>query len=92
MKVCPELNLKAVSKASLLNSSSFPSCLTRHLPEDSQKAKPNFMFGTEFTKASYISSTVFMKWLCPMIIFIPSGGSIFIDFNSNSISEDKSKN
>ena len=49
---------------------------TRATPEDSQKARPNFALGTAVTTASWMSSTVLIKWLCPRMKFNSSGFSI----------------
>ena len=57
---------------------SVPDQRTRHLPEASQKATPKRMPGTAATKASWRSSTVFMKWAWPKMKFVVSGLSMVI--------------
>src|SRR4029453_15073091 len=53
-----------------------PDHRTRHLPEASQNATPNLIAGTAVTSASWMSSTVLMKWDCPRMKFVVSGLSI----------------
>src|SRR3989304_2532266 len=74
--IWPAAMLPAFRIAISLRVLSFPSDLTRHGPEASQNAMPNFIPGTALTMTSYKSSAVLIKWVCPMMILAPSGISI----------------
>src|SRR2546426_189241 len=50
--------------------------LAVHRPEASQNATPNLIPGTDPTRASWTSSAVLMKWVCPRITLSPPGFSI----------------
>jgi len=64
---------EAFSFASSINSSSLPVNLINLGPEDSLKAIPNLIEGEFVTNASYKSSTLFIKWDCPMITLYSFG-------------------
>src|ERR1041385_1690734 len=55
---------------------SFPMYRTSAGPDDSQNARPNFMFGFVDTTASYKSSTVLMKCDWPRMQFMSAGLSM----------------
>ncbi len=74
MKLCTAPILKAVSIAVCFKFSLFPELLIKQGPELSQKLRPNLKFGTEFTKHSCKSSTVFMKCAVPRIRLHSLGG------------------
>src|SRR3990170_2279253 len=76
MKKCPAPTARAFFAAMAFRPSSFPSTRTRHGPEASQNATPNLIPGTEFTRASWTSSAVLMKWVWPRMTFSASGFSI----------------
>src|SRR5574340_1675004 len=59
-KMWPAAMAWALRMASALSASSLPSARVRHGPDASLKATPNFIWGTELTRASYKSSTDLM--------------------------------
>jgi hypothetical protein len=61
----PGADQLALCLASSIIASSVPLQRIRHFPEASQNANPNLIPGTLVTRASWISSTVFMKWIDP---------------------------
>src|SRR3990167_1388959 len=74
--VCPAAMLLAFRIAISLRVLSFPSALTRHGPEASQKAIPNLIPGMALIMTSYKSSAVLIKWVWSMIILAPAGISM----------------
>src|SRR5512137_382231 len=76
MKLCPAPMARAFSLAKSIMAESVPVQRTRHLPEASQKARPNLMPGTAPTRASWMSSTDLMKWVWPRMKLVSSGFSI----------------
>src|SRR5579864_4487321 len=77
MKEWPAPRAKAFFLASSVMAGSVPDQRTRHLPEASQKARPNLMPGTAPTSASWMSSTDLMKCVWPRMKLVSSGFSIF---------------
>ena len=85
INVCPAAMFWAFLIAKAFSWASLPSARIKHFPEDSQKAMPNFIPGTEAVNVSYTSSTVLMKWACPIMIFASSGLAIFTLSNLTSL-------
>src|SRR6516165_7705574 len=77
MKLCPAPMAAAFFFASSVMAGSVPDQRTRHLPDASQKARPNLMPGTAATSASWMSSTDLIKCVWPRTKLASSGFSIF---------------
>ncbi len=82
MNAWPALRARAFFFASSIISSSVPDQRTSAFCEASQKATPNLMPGTALTRASWMSSTVLMKWECPRMMLTSSGFSMRTTFSS----------
>ena len=80
--MCPAPTAWALRAAIVCKAWSLPSTRIKHGPDASLKAIPNFMPGTVLTIASYRSSTVLMKWLCPKMRLPFSGISSRIALRS----------
>src|SRR5215469_14782097 len=83
---CPAARADAFRTAIAFSPSSLPSARVRHGPDASLNATPNFICGTVFTIASYTSSTVLMKCVCPSMRLPPSGTSSGTSFSSMGLS------
>src|SRR5271166_3930775 len=77
MKLCPAPMASAFVFASSIMPGSVLDQRTRHLPDASQKARPNLMPGTAPTSASWMSSTDLMKCVWPRTKLVSSGFSTF---------------
>jgi hypothetical protein len=66
--------------------SAVPDQRTRHFPDASQNATPNLMPGMAPTSASWISSTVLMKWVWPRMKLVSSGFPILTVFGWMAVS------
>jgi hypothetical protein len=86
MKLWPAPMAAAFFLASSVMAGSVPDQRTRHFPEASQKASPNWMPGTAPTSASWMSSTDLMKCVWPRMKLVPSGLSTFTVMSCMSIS------
>ena len=77
-KLCPQASSMAFWAARRWSWGSLPSVRTRQGPLLSQKAKPNLMFGTALTRASWRSSAVLMKCAWPSMMLVSWGGVILM--------------